>query len=157
MSYPAGEAVPIVNGSTPRHSKSLRYRTGVVAISSWERCGRQSGNSKSNGKHFKNNSAMNPPAVLWDVDFDFFLDSECTVLEDRNKDYWLRLEMLLDAHRSAPRTPVAHHRECPSAWRGRWAAGVEGRRSPGSRRYPVSPSKRSLDKQYPIGYVALCA
>jgi hypothetical protein len=27
---------------------------------------------------------MNPPAVLWDVDFDFFLDSERTVLEDRN-------------------------------------------------------------------------
>ena len=59
---------------------------------------------------------MNPPAVLWDVDFDFFLDSERTVLEDRNKDYWLRPEILLDAHRSAPRTPVVHHRECLRLW-----------------------------------------
>jgi hypothetical protein len=25
---------------------------------------------------------MNLPAVLWDVDFDFFLDSERTILED---------------------------------------------------------------------------
>lgn len=62
------------------------------------------------------NQDMSPPAVLWDVDFDFFLDSERTVLEDRNKDYWLRPEMLLDAHRSAPRTPVVHHRECLRLW-----------------------------------------
>ena len=59
---------------------------------------------------------MNPPAVLWDVDFDFFLDSERTVLEDRNKDYWLRPEVWLDAHRSAPRTPVVHHQECLRLW-----------------------------------------
>ena len=59
---------------------------------------------------------MSPLAVLWDVDFDFFLDSERTVLEDRNKDYWLRPEVLLDAHRSAPRTPVAHHRDCLRLW-----------------------------------------
>jgi len=59
---------------------------------------------------------MSPPAVLWDVDFDFFLDSERTVLEDRNKDYWLRPEVLLDAHRSAPRTPVVDHRECLRLW-----------------------------------------
>jgi hypothetical protein len=58
---------------------------------------------------------MNPPAVLWDVDFDFFLDSERTVLEDRNKNYWLRPEVLLDAHRSAPRTPVVQIKTKPPA------------------------------------------
>ena len=46
------------------------------------------------------------------MDFDFFLDRERTVLEERNKDYWLRPEVLLGAYRTVPRTPVVHRREC---------------------------------------------
>ncbi|MEI7613568.1 MAG: radical SAM protein [Betaproteobacteria bacterium] len=58
---------------------------------------------------------INQP-VLWDVDFDFFLDSECTILEDRDKTYWLSPDILLEKHRMIPRTPVVNHRECLRRW-----------------------------------------
>jgi hypothetical protein len=41
---------------------------------------------------------MTQPDVLWDVDFDFFLDSERTILEDQDKSYWLTPDVLLNAH-----------------------------------------------------------
>ncbi len=59
---------------------------------------------------------MTRPEVLWDVDFDFFLDSERTVVEDREKDYWLTPDVLLNAHLTLPRTPVVHQRDCLRLW-----------------------------------------
>lgn len=59
---------------------------------------------------------MTQPDVLWDVDFDFFLDSERTILEDQDKSYWLTPDVLLNAHLTVPRTPVVHHRDCLRLW-----------------------------------------
>lgn len=54
--------------------------------------------------------------VLWDLDFDFFLDSERAILEDGDKQYWLQPDALLSTYRQALRTPVVYHRECLRLW-----------------------------------------